>query len=357
MLDKDDWNSLRWLYLREGKSQRWIANEFGISRNTVAKYVEDPNPPKYNTKGPRRQPVKDQWRQTVKAMLEEDKNSHRKQKHTASRVFSRLVDEHGYTGSRRTVISLVAAIRNKAPRPVTIPLLFEPGKDAQVDFGESFVELDGKLTKVHGFEMRFNYSRSTFLMFFPSTNREAFLEGHVRAFEYFVGVPERISYDNLKAAVNKVLEGKARQLNDSFKNLTGYYAFQHNFCTPGKGNEKGGVENSIGYTRRNWLVPVPKFKSFDELNAYALEKCKQDMQRKVEGQELTIGQAWEIEKVHLLALPERPFEPYIAHRALVDGYSTVRLERNRYSVPSNFGGKTVWLKASGTRSKLVMGKK
>ena len=196
-------------------------------------HVKDPDPPGYKMKQARNRPVADKWKKRAQDILEEDRNAPRKQHHTAKRVFERLVLEDGYEGSLRTIQQVVAELKEKPALEAVVPLLYQPGKDAQVDFGESYADIAGKRLKLHGFEMRLNYSRKKFVMYFYSPNTEALLEGHVRAFEHFGGIPERLTYDNMSTAVAKVGKGKERKLTKKFKELTGYYAFKTNFCTPG----------------------------------------------------------------------------------------------------------------------------
>ncbi|MBX9688741.1 MAG: IS21 family transposase, partial [Candidatus Obscuribacterales bacterium] len=339
MIDDDVWHAIRLLHYRQGKSKKWIAQEFGLSRNTVAKYLEQADPPAYTIRQPRAKPVADKWGEHVRLILAEDQDAPRKQKHTAKRIFDRLVSEHGYTGSERTIRNLVASLRQNGSSRSFVPLVFEPGKDAQVDFGEAYVDIDGVRTKLYGFEMRLNYSRRKFQMYFFSPNMESFLEAHVRAFEFFGGVPERISYDNLGLAVVSIGKGRNRKLTKSFKQLLGYYAFSANFCTPGKqgAHEKGGVESGIGYSRRNWMVPVPKCHSLDELNDVLLQKCRDDGTRTVAGQKQSIDEAFAIERTVLLPLPAAAFDTGVRKNACcVDAYQTVIFDGNRYSVPTQF---------------------
>lgn len=363
MIERDEWCSLRWLHLRKGNSQRKIASELGISRNTVSKYLKDPEPPKYTMKERRAQPVRDKYREIVREILESDKNAPRKQRHTARRIYQRLVEEHGCTGSCRIITQLVKDLRDEdAGRAKTdkfIPLQFAPGKDAQVDFGESYAEIDGVLTKVYGFEMRLCYSRHKFQKFYLSPSKEAFLDGHICAFSFFQGVPEILSYDNTGIAVKKVFKGKKRELNETFESLSGFFAFETNFCQPGieGAHEKGGVESNIGYSRRNWLVPVPKVKSIEELNEYVLRKCEENSARTVEGQKQTIGEMFAFERQFLLELPERSFEPCIKYSVMVDGYSTVALDTNHYSVPADCRRQQVWLKAFASTVEVSDGQK
>jgi transposase len=351
MIDDDLWHSIRVLYFRKGKSKSWIAKELGLSRNTVKKYIASDDPPAYRLCKPRGRPVSNEWEEHVRSMLEQDQDAPRKQHHTAQRVFDRLVHEHGYDGGLRTVQYMVANIRQKH-RDTFVPLQFEPGKDAQVDYGEAYAVIDGQRTKLHGFEMRLNYSRHKFQMYFPSPNMESFMEGQVRAFEFFGCVPERISYDNLTLAVVSVGKGKERKLTKSFKQLMGHYAFQANFCTPGESgaHEKGGVENGIGYSRRNWMVPMPKVSTIGELNSYLLQKCLDDMGRTVHGQKQSIAIAFELERSKLMPLPAGSFDPGVRKSgSIVDGYQTITFDNNRYSVPLEYVGKPLWFRAYWNR--------
>lgn len=136
MIDDDVLHAIRLLHYRQGKSKKWIAQEFGLSRNTVAKYLEQADPPAYTIRQPRAKPVADKWGEHVRLILAEDQDAPRKQKHTAKRIFDRLVSEHGYTGSERTIRNLVASLRQNSSSRSFVPLVFEPGKDAQVDFAK-----------------------------------------------------------------------------------------------------------------------------------------------------------------------------------------------------------------------------
>ena len=348
MLDQDAWASIRLLHRRQGKSISWISRELGISRNTVSKYIKDCDAPKYRATQPRGKPVADKWKEHVRLILEDDRNAPRKQKHTAKRIFERLVDEHQFTGSYRTVRKIVADIKNKPGQAVFLPLQYKPGKDAQVDFGESYADIDGERTKVHIFEMRLNYSRKKFVMAVRAANMESFMEAHVRAFEFFQGVPERLTYDNLGLAVVRVGKGKDRTLTKKFKELMGFYSFESNFCTVGLegAHEKGGVEGGIGFSRRNWLVPVPKVERIEDLNEKLVKRCIADGERTVGGESETIDQAFEREQRSLLTLPERRFDGGTArHCVIADTYQTVGYDSNRYSVPQKFVGRPLRVRA------------
>lgn len=179
---------------------------------------------------------------------------------------------------------------------VYLPLSFEPGIDAQVDWGEAYVKLKRELLKVQLFVMRLCYSRKLFVMAFPSQKQESFFAGHVAAFNYFGGVPHRITYDNLKAAVQKVLAGRSRKEQESFTLFRSHYLFESRFCNPNAGNEKGQVEDGVGYSRRNFLTPLVEVESHEELNEKLLIECEADDSRRVARQPQSIGEMWETER-------------------------------------------------------------
>ncbi|MHC4469090.1 MAG: IS21 family transposase, partial [Planctomycetota bacterium] len=203
----------------------------------------------------------------------------------------------------------VGQARKLLRRPaVYLPLEFDPGTDAQVDWGEAVVVMNGEEITVQLFYMKLSYSRRTFMMAFPCQKQEAFFLGHVRSFDFFGGVPQRISYDNLKAAVKEILEGRNRVEQESFFHFRGTYLFDSHFCTPGAGNEKGQVEHSVGFNRRRFLVPLREVNSYAELNDYLLQKCLEDDKRTVSGQPVTIGEMWQQEKATLRPLPSHPYD-------------------------------------------------
>ena len=143
---------------------------------------------------------------------------------------------------------------------------------------------DGVQQKVFVFVMHLSYSRRTFVMAFPLEKQEAFFYGHVRAFEHFGGVPHRLSYDNLSSAVKPLIEGRVREEQRAFMAFRTHYLFESHFCTPAQGHEKGGVEGSVGFSRRNFLVPMPRVTSFEELNHQLLVACRRDDVRVVHRQ-------------------------------------------------------------------------
>jgi hypothetical protein len=182
-------------------------------------------------------------------------------------------------------------------------------------------------------------------MAFPAQKQEAFFEGHVRAFHFLGGIPRRISYDNLKAAVQRVLTGRNRKEQESFIVFRSHYLFESNFCTPGQGHEKGRVEDGVGFSRRNFLVPIPQVASFGELNDHLLAACLADDQRRVDRQEMTIGEAWGLEKPHLLPFPQKDFECCVSKPVILNGFGQVEFDTNRYSVPAEEAYRNLVIKA------------
>jgi transposase len=203
-----------------------------------------------------------------------------------------LIWHDGYRGAESTVRGYVGQRRRGLRQPqVCRPLLFEAGENGQVDWFEAKVIIAGQRLIVHVFLLRLNYSRAAFAMAFPFEKQEVFFEGHVQAFHFLGGAPRRLTYDNLKAAVFRILEGHNRQEQEALVTFRSYYLFKSFYCTPGQGHEKGGVESGVGFSRRNFLVPLPEVDSFEELNAFLRQQCLADMQRRVKGQPTTIQEA------------------------------------------------------------------
>lgn len=376
MLKADDWSFLRRLHVQEGKSIRWISKEFDISRKTVARYVKEPAVPKYSLASPRPSPVLEPFKKVIDDILLRDQTAPPKHRHTAKRIYDRLVVEQGFTGSETTVRRYVARVREQGSLPaIFVPLIFSPGRRAQVDFGDVFVcvncpfaHLPLKLraesctrvpTKLQCFVMRLCASRRLFAMCFPSANTVSFIAAHKHAFGFFGSRPKELVYDNLVLAVRKVLRGRERELSKSFLELAGYYGFGYHFCKPGKegAHEKGGVESGIGYVRANWFVPVLHVQSIDELNDYLLSKCTEDMNRTVDGQTIPIKQAWEIEVEHMIQLPAAGIDACVVEPAAFDSYGMVRYGGCFYSIPDTVTTRNLWVKAYWDRIEITDGSK
>jgi len=345
MISVDDREQIRRAYFLEHKSIRKIAKELKHSRHTVKKAIESAEPGEYTLQQPRQAPVLGAYQSRIDELLAESKRLPRKQRYTGHKIYERLQKE-GYTGSESGVRRYIGQRRREGKkRQVYIPLEFDPGVDGQVDWGEAEVIIAGERVIVHLFLMRLCYSRKLFVRAFPGEKQEAFFEGHELAFHHFGGIPHRLSYDNLKAAVIRILEGRTRQEQGKFVAFRSHYLFESRFCTPGQGHEKGRVEDAVGFARRNFLVPPPQVDSFEQLNDQLLASCLADDRRRIDRQPVTIGEAWEQEKALLLPLPKHDFDYGISHLVVLNGYSQVEFETNRYSVPAERAHRNLVLKA------------
>jgi transposase len=342
MFEVEIYGRVRRAVLVEGKSQRAVAREFGLSRDTVRKMLQYAVPPGYQRQQPIRRPKLGPWLGVIDAILEDDKQRPVKQRHTAKRIFDRLKQEHGFTGGYTIVKDYVRGEEVRG-REMFVPLMHAPG-EAQADFGEALVVIAGVEQKAHYLAIDLPHSDDCFVAAFPAETTESFLEGHVRAFAYLGGVPTRILYDNTKIAVAKILGGEQRQRTRSFSELQSYYLFADKFGRPAKGNDKGKVEGLVGYARRNFMVPIPRAGSWEELNAHLEEECRQRRERRLRGHTETIGERFERDRAALLPLPAAPYEACETISARVSSLSLVRYRTNDYSVPTPYGHRQVWVK-------------
>lgn len=351
MVDKE---LIRKLVLVKGWSIRQVSRQLSVSRQTIRKCLEDAEPPRYQLKEPRPAPVITQVKSLIDQWLAEDEKRPPKQRHTAHRIYVRLVEEYGFTGGESTIRRYVAKARGHR-REVYIPLEFKLGSRALCDWGQAQVIVAGKEVTVHLFCMRLAASRDFFVVAFPHERQEAFFEGHRLAFEFWGGVPEVVSYDNLATAVRKILKGRERLEQEAFSALRAHYLFDSHFCSPEKGNEKGAVENLVGYVRRNFLVPVPEVASLAELNERLRAACLANRRRRHPVEAATVGAVFGHELKVLRPLPQHPFDCARVVHPRVNSLSLVHFETNRYSVPARFAYRQVTLKAYVDRVVLYCG--
>lgn len=344
MIQVDEKENIRRLYFIQRQSIREISRKYHHSRKTVRKAVNDASVPQYHLTGSRPCPVMDPVKAIIDVWLEEDKHHPKKQRHTAHRIYTRLVSEHGFTGGERTVRQYVSRLRHNF-QELFIPLEFDPGADAQCDWGEAQVYMEDKLIPAQVFCMKLAYSGKPFVMAFPTQRQEAFFEGHQQAFHWFQGIPARVSYDNLTVAVQKVLRGRKREEQQAFTAFRSHYLFESHFSMPRHPQEQGRVENLVGYMRRNYLVPVPRVSSYEELNLMLLERLQEDDSRIMAGKEISIGEAWEQEKEKLLHLPGIDYRCCVSRPVKASHLSLVNFDSNRYSVPVEYGTGKLTLQA------------
>ncbi len=350
----DNWIEIRRRVLVDGLSKRAACREYGIHWDTLKKILEHPEPPGYRRSAPRPRPKLDPFLPVIHQILQDDKKAPRKQRHTARRIFERLRDEHGYKGGLTVVKEAVASWRLRFAEAF-IPLAHRPG-EAQVDFGQAEVTLDGQTTTVALFVMTLPYSDATFVCAFPRECTESFLEGHVRAFAFFGGVPRRISYDNSKVAVAVVVGGRERKVTDAFLRLQSHHLFEAHFCQVRRPNEKGHVETLIGFARRSFLVPVPVVSGgLGPLNARLEAACRDDLARRLRGKPAAKAELLAEEWSSLLPPPAEAFVAARVEPRCVDSLSLVSFDANQYSVPTEFAHHPVTVVASVDTVRIVAG--
>lgn len=348
---------IRKLHVVNGLSQREIARRLHHARKTVAKYLNAQDVvPKYRASGPRPRPAIDPFRAVIDQWLTQDQEAPPKQRHTARRIYHRLREEYGYRGSERSVQRYVREARRKAPEAF-VPLAYEPGMEAQCDWGEAVVLLDGRPTKVQLFCMRLCQSGAAFVKAYLHQRTEAFQDGHAEAFEFYGGVPRFIWYDNTKLAVAEITGGKGRVEQPGFAALRAHYLFEAKFCNPQEAHEKGIVENLVGYVRRNVLVPMPRVASLEELNAYLRARNLEGLKRRVGRRDGTAGELLEGERAAMLPLPRHRMECCRTVMREVNTLGLIQFERARYSVPVAHVGRAVCVKAFWDRIVIVDGEK
>jgi len=327
----------------DGMSIRQAAREFGLSRKTIRKMLQFSLPPGYERKKPVLRPKLGPWLGIIDQILVDDKTQHKKQRHTAKRIFDRLKAEHSFTGGYTIVKDYVRQAR-LTHKEVFVPLAHPPG-DAQADFGEALVVIGGVEQKAHFQCFDLPYSDDCFVIAFPAENTEAFLEGHNQAFAYFGGVARTILYDNTRIAVKEIAGDGERQPTEAFSGLQSHYLFAAKFGRPGKGNDKGNVEGLVGYARRNFMVPVPRVATWKDLNEQLRQACTQRRQRKLWGHKETIAERFERDREKLLPLPLTCYEACEKRSTRVSSQALVRYETNDYSVPTEYGHRQVLVKA------------
>ena len=344
---------LRKMYFEDGANITQIQKKTGFDRKTIRKFINknDWNDPvqvpiERESKLETFKPMIDQW-------LDADKEMRKKQRHTAKRVYDRLKEKYNdeFDCSYRTVAKYVAEKKKSLyeNKQSFLPLVHKPG-EAQIDFGKAeFVE-NGKNYYGSYLNVSFPYSNAGFLQLFKGENFECLAEGLVNIFEHINGVPYRQWYDNMSTAVKKILRGNKRDLTDSFIKLKEHYCFNAVFCNKNAGNEKGNVENKVGYLRRNFLVPRPEFKKLAEFNKQLLQKCERDLDRIHYRKERLISELFKEDLLHCNVLPHVAFESQTYESVLVDSYGKFTLEQGKHSYSSmpKFAGERITVsKTSG----------
>ena len=347
IIDVDLYGQIRHMFIQQGMTQRAISRALGISRNTVKKYCDGDHVP-WNRKLYERTSsvVTEEVRAFIQECLAEDEaEGLKKQSHTARRIYHRLKHEKRFTGGESTIRNIVNEMRPKH-KEAFMPLEFDPGEAAQVDWGEATVYFRGKKAKVQLFCYRPCYSADIFVKAFYRQNQESFLEGHTDAFTHFNGVPGKIIFDNARVAVKEGF-GLYAKPQAAYQALSAHYALDMHFTNINSGNEKSLVENLVGWSRRNILVPVPRVETIEELNQILLAGCLDYRHHQIQGRSQTVGQQSKTDCYALHPLPAFIFDTSKSLSARVYDDSTVQFDRNRYSVPVEHVGRPVSVKGYG----------
>ena len=354
MIDVATLSVIRRWALREQLSIREIAKRTGLSRNTIRKYLRSGDKePSYA----KRESVSrlDPFAEKLAQWLKTEAGKNRKQRRTLKQMHAELM-ELGFDGSYNRVAAFARDWARKRQeeqkttgRGTFVPLVFEPGEAFQFDWSEDWAVLGGERTKLQVAHFKLSHSRAFYIRAYLLQTHEMLFDAHNHAFRVFGGVPKRGIYDNMKTAVDKVLTGKARDVNARFAAMVSHYLFEVEFCNPASGWEKGQIEKNVRDARHRLWQPVPAFPSLDALNVWLEERCKalwSDISHgKLPG---TLHDAWRDEQRELMPLP-RPFDGFIEHAKRVSPTCLITFERTRYSVPASYANRPVSLRVYADR--------
>ena len=266
-------------------------------------------------------------------------------------MLDRLRAEHGFTGGY-TIIKDYVREHERRGREMFVPLHHAPGH-AQADFGEALVVIGGVEQKAHFFALDLPHSDACYIRAYPAATSEAWVDGHVHAFGFFGRVPVSVLYDNDKCLVARILPDGTRQRARLFSGFLSHYLIRDRYGRPGKGNDKGGVEGLVGYARRNFMVPVPSFPTWEAFNLWLEEQCRKRQVDILRGHAETIGQRLERDLEAMSELPATAFDACDQATGRVSSQALVRYKTNDYSVPVAYGHRDVWVR--GYVDRVVIG--
>ena len=320
-----------------GETILGLAKKHGVHRRVVRQALASAIPPE-KKKAAREAPKLDRVKEHIDRMLEADRQAPRKQRHTAHRIWTRLRKEHPEDAIGEPTVRRYVQRRKQelglSSREVFVPQSYDWGQEGQVDWFEAVAKLGGEASKLQFFAMRSMGSGDAFHQAYTHATQQALLEAHEHAFDYFGGVFGTLRYDNMSSLVKKILRGRQRIETERIIAFRSHWGYRSEYCNPASGNEKGGVEGELGWYRRNCLVPVPEAQDLAALNRQLLEACVANRSRTISGKTMTIGQASEHERTHLLPLAQEGFPIHeILYPLVVDGKGRVKVKTNWYSTP------------------------
>ena len=310
---------------------RAVSRNLGVHRREVRRALASALPPE-RKKPERERPKLAPALPFIDAILEADRKAPRKQRHTAHRIWTRLRQEKPEIVVGESTVREYVNLRKRAMgllgHEVFVPQSYQFGGEAQVDWYEIQAEFEGQPRKTYIFCMRSMASGAAFHRAYPHATQQAFLEAHELAFRWFGGVFRTLRFDNLSSAVKKILRGHQREQTTRFIAFRSHWGFQAEFCTPGEGHEKGGVEGEGGQYRRNYLVPVPKVRDLEELNRLLESGSLAEQSRIIAGRSQTIGAAMLAERDRLLPLVGEGFDLASLHFPQVNQSGCVKVLTN-----------------------------
>ncbi|MHB1685655.1 MAG: IS21 family transposase [Bacilli bacterium] len=348
---------IRYLHEKGDCSVQEIAQRLQVNWRTAKKYAnkDDWNEPL--SAKMRCYPVLGPFIEILDTWLLEDHLLPRKQRQTGTRMFHCLTQEHAYTGSKRTVLEYVKNRKEKMKweRAQSFERLEHVEGEAQADFGTHQVARDGVFVERKVLTLSFPYSNAAFAFPVPSENTACFLEALARCFQQAGGVPRSIWFDNLSAAVVAVGKEGQRELTAAFTQFQTHYRFDSVFCNPDSGNEKGHVENKVGYGRRNWCSPPPVMADDEVFAQYLAECAKGDRQRAHYEKGVTIDSLWTTEQPCLMPLPTVPLDVFTVETRRLNSYNELSYEGSNYPVIQGKTGQLVLLRIRWNEIEVVDG--
>ncbi|TRM11491.1 IS21 family transposase [Lentibacillus cibarius] len=343
-------------YLREveGLTINSLAKQLGINWRTARKYADQEDWSPQVEKRVKHFPILGPYLDVIEVWLIEDLNRKRKLRHTNIRIYQRLRDECGYTGGVRTVTGYVSKRKKELKQDQkSYTELVHPGGEAQIDFGTTDIIYKEAWLQVKYLVMSFPYSNAAFLAVFPREDLTCFLEGLKLLFKQAGGVPRKLWFDNLSAAVVKIKGHGERGLTDMFQRFQLHYRFEAVFCNPRSGHEKGNVENKVGTSRRNWFIPIPVMTSWEQINSLMKQKAEQAMNHIHYKHKQSVWSLWEEEQVKLLEFPRDAFEVFQLETSKLDKYGNIHMDKGRVSVPDGGAEQLVSLKVYWNRVEVM----